>query len=212
MHKGVFITATDTGAGKTYVSCALAKALKKKGVNAGVMKPLASGARSDAKKLLKAAGINEPLDKVNPVFLKYPLAPLVSARLEKKSVNLNPIWKNFKYFQKKYIFNIVEGIGGILVPIKKRYSLLDMIKHFNLPVIIAARPGLGTINHTLLTVKQLCAEKINVIGIIISGGKGKTIAEKTNLQVLRELTKLPVLELRFGKGIDLDKNKWIMGK
>jgi dethiobiotin synthetase len=212
VNKGVFITATDTGAGKTYIACSIARALKSNNISVGVMKPIASGSKSDAKKLLKAAAIIEPLENVNPVFLKYPLAPLVSARLERKDINLKHVWQNFKYFRKKYDFTIVEGIGGVLVPIKNNYSVLEMIKDFNLPVIVAAKPKLGTINHTLLTIEKLRENSIKVLGIIISGRIGERLAEKTNAKILRELAGLPVIELAYKKEINLSKNKWILQK
>ena len=88
MIKGIFVTGTDTESGKTYIACKIAEFLVKKGIKVGVMKPVASGLRDDAKKLIKAAGIKEALDTVNPVYLKHPLAPLVSARLSKRKINL----------------------------------------------------------------------------------------------------------------------------
>jgi|AGTN01.2.fsa_nt_gi Dethiobiotin synthetase len=84
MYKGLFITGTDTGVGKTYISSAIARAAKQYGFSVGVMKPLSSGDRDDARALIDAAGVSDPLDRVNPVFFKYPLSPLASAELEGK--------------------------------------------------------------------------------------------------------------------------------
>lgn len=211
MNKGIFITATDTEAGKTYISCKIAEELVKMGIKAGVMKPFASGSRSDAIKLIKASGVKDKIEKVNPVYFKYPLAPYSSALLEKLKVDLSLVWKSYKVLSKKYEFMIVEGIGGLVVPIKKDYSVLDLIKGFKLPVLVAAKPGLGTVNHTVLTVQKLQQNKIKVLGIILSGKRKNTISERTNPQIIRTLTKLPVLEVPYDKTINLRKNKWLLG-
>ncbi|MBN1621225.1 MAG: dethiobiotin synthase [Endomicrobiales bacterium] len=212
MNKGIFVTATDTEVGKTYISCSIARALKKRGVSVGVMKPIASGSRDDAFKLKKSSRIKEPIERINPVFLIYPLAPLVSARLSCQKINFSKINRSFKYFKKKYRFNIVEGIGGLMVPIKKGYMVIDMIKDFSLPVVVVSRPNLGTINHTILTVEALRRKRIRVLGIILNGKRRPGLAEKTNPGIIREVTKLPVAEVPFGRKLDLDKNKWILGE
>ncbi|MFC1500919.1 dethiobiotin synthase [Elusimicrobiota bacterium] len=220
MYKGIFITGTDTEIGKTYIACSLAKAIKHILPNVGVMKPIATGNRSDIIKLKNASNINQNLDIINPVHLKHPLSPLVSAKLSKKSINLKKIMKAFDLLQKTYKFNVVEGIGGIFVPIAKDYFVFDLIKRFELPVIIVASPSLGTINHTLLTVNKLRQEKIKIAGIVLSGLKEKSkkrfnpyfLAEKTNPEILRKLTGLPVLEVPHKKKINLEKNLWLIGK
>lgn len=211
MKKGIFITGTDTGAGKTYVACEIAKALKARGINTGVMKPICSGDRGDVKKLIKAAGVEEGVEKVNPVFLKAPLAPYISAKLERKKIDLYLIRNNFKYLKDKYKFLVVEGAGGTLVPVTKKYFMIDIIEEFGFPAIVVAKPFLGTINHTLLTVEKLRAKGIKVAGIILSGGKNNTLAEKTNPGLIREITGLPVVVLKYGQSLNIRKNKWITG-
>jgi dethiobiotin synthetase len=211
MYKGIFVTATDTEAGKTYISCRIAHELVKMGVQTGVMKPFASGSRSDAYKLIKASGAKDKIEKINPLYFKFPLAPYASAVLEKKKVGLSLVWKSYKELSKKYEFMVVEGIGGLLVPIKNDYNVLDLIKGFKLPVVVVARPGLGTVNHTLLTVQKLKQNKIKVLGIILSGKRKNSISERTNPQVIKTLTGLPVLEVPYGKTINLRKNKWLIG-
>lgn len=212
MYEGVFITGTDTGIGKTYVACALAKLLKNKKVSFCVMKPVCTGDRNDARMLIKASGVSEPLDKVNPIFLKYPLAPYVSARISNKKINLKNVWKSYNYLNSRYEFIIVEGVGGIEVPITKNYFVTDLIKDFSLPVVVVAGPSLGTINHTLLTVKRLKEKRCNVAGIILCGLKKSGLAERTNPKVIKELTRLPVLEVKNKKGFDLNKNLWLIKK
>lgn len=209
MYRGLFVTGTDTGVGKTYVACALAKALRTAGISVGVFKPVATGDRNDARQLIAASGVKEPLDRVNPVFVKIPLAPMVSARFTGWPLDISPVWKAYAGLRKKYEFTIVEGVGGLLVPVNEKTTVLDMIKRFKLPALVVARPVLGTINHTLLTVRELRRAKVDIAGIVLSGVKKTTLAEKTNPSVIHELTGLPVLELPpYGK-INLKENPWL---
>ncbi|MDR2425689.1 MAG: dethiobiotin synthase [Endomicrobium sp.] len=211
MYKGIFITAIDTGVGKTYVSCTIAEAAKKAAISCGIFKPVSTGNRNDAKILIKASGVNEKAKTVTPLFYKNPMSPYGASLLENKKIDLNAAYKGLQYFLKKYEFTVVEGIGGLMVPLKKNYFVIDMIKKFNLPVIVVARFGLGTLNHTLLTADKLksCGQK--VLGIILSGKINKSdISAKTNAKIIREITKLPVLELGYNEKIDLKKNAWII--
>lgn len=213
MQKGIFITGTDTEVGKTYVSAMIAEALSKTNISCGVFKPIATGNRDDAETLIKAAKIKESPQTVTPIFFNNPMSPYGASLLENKVFDMKKVQKTFKYFINTYDFTIVEGIGGLLVPIKKNYFVSDMIKSFNLPAIIVARFGLGTLNHTLLTWEVLKKEKIKIAGIILSGKRNKKdISVKTNAKLIKEITKLPVLELDYNQKIDLEKNKWILGK
>jgi dethiobiotin synthetase len=119
--------------------------------------------------------------------------------------------KAYIRLRKKYGFMVVEGAGGIYVPVKKGYFVFDMINEFKLPVVVVAKPFLGTINHTLLTVNKLKSEGIKVLGVIISGGKNKTLSEKTNPKMITQLTGLPVAVLGYKEEIDMRKCKWILG-
>jgi dethiobiotin synthetase len=212
MIKGLFVTGTDTGVGKTYIAAAITRALRAYGIQPGVMKPIASGDRSDARALITAAGAREALDVINPIFLKYPLAPMVAARLSGVTLSLNPIWKSLALLKMKYAFTIIEGAGGIMVPVTEKESMIDIIKKCGFPVVVVGKPDLGTINHTLLTVDKLRREKIKIAGIILSGRTRSTLAEKTNPEILRELTGLPVLEVPSKGTINLKQNVWLLGK
>ena len=211
MNKSIFITATDTEAGKTYVSCKIAEALKDSGINCGVFKPVSTGDRNDAEKLIKAARINEKPETVTPVFFRNPMSPYGASLLEGKgkAFNLIKVCEGYKYFINKYDFTVVEGVGGLLVPLKKDFFVNDLIKRLCLPVIIAARFGLGTINHTLLTVDKLKRDGIEIAGIILSGKKnGRDVSAKSNADIIKKLTKLPVLELGFNKQIEVQSSKF----
>lgn len=192
--KGVFIAGTDTGVGKTYVACALAHALRKKNIDVGVMKPFATGSRQDVVLLRRAAGVKDSLDRVNPIFLKKPLAPWVAARLEKRKIKNQKICNAYSLLKERHSFMIVEGVGGLLVPIGKNFFVLDLISQLKLPVILVARAGLGTINHTLLSLGALRRKKIRVLSVILSN-TGQSLAEKTNPDVLKHFSNVPILSL-----------------
>jgi len=202
--RGVFITGTDTEVGKTVIASSLAMYLCSKGMKVSVMKPIETGCKirskilapSDGINLKYASGSDLSLSYIAPSRYKNPLAPLPASRIEKKPVNLKRIQECFKVITKEGDFCIVEGMGGLMVPITKDYFVRDLIKSFALPLVIVTRPLLGTINHTLLTVEAAKKEKINISAIVINEfhKKSKNIAEKTNPEILRELIPdIPIL-------------------
>ncbi len=214
MNRGVFITGTDTEVGKTVVSAGIAGALKTRGINVGVMKPVATGAMmtedglisNDAQFLLKSIRCDGPRELINPVSIELPLAPLVACRLDGLQIDLNKITDAFQRLTKTKDFVVVEGIGGVWVPITEDYFVCDMIEELGLPVIVVARAGLGTINHTLLTIKALQDRGIVVKGFIINGinEKEATIAERTNPEIIEEISRIPLLGvLPFDPKIDV---------
>ena len=207
MPKGIFITGTDTGVGKTYVSCLLIKALRNKKINVGAMKPIqCSGSDSDF--LIRAN--NSKIDKklVNPYFLKLPVAPLVAFNKEKIKFIKFKILEAFNILSQKYDFVIVEGIGGLAVPITENYFVTDLIKDLGLDLVIVSRPGLGTINHTLMSINLARNHSINVRGIVINNFKKNklSLAEKTNPEVIKNLTKIPILGIVNNKARNLPKD------
>jgi len=208
--KGIFVAGTDTGVGKTYIACIISGILKNNGINVGVMKPACSGSRSDVKKLLKAAGIRENVELVNPLYFKHPLAPYVSARLERKKVDVKKALTVFRKLCSKYDFLVVEGAGGVQVPITEKYFVSDMIKNFGLPVILVARPALGTINHTLLAMEKLERMNVKVAAVVLSNGRGRGPAERTNPAVLRKLAGLTVFEIKNNERKNMEFEKWLL--
>jgi dethiobiotin synthetase len=192
---GIFITGTDTGCGKTYVTILLAKYFISQGIDAGVMKPISTGPRSenDAYVLRRELNLKDPIDLINPVKLKYPLAPYPAAMKEGKRITLDKIFKAYKKLSRQHEMVLVEGIGGVAVPINASYAVIDLIRDLGLPAIVVARAGLGTINHTLLTVSALRQERIEILGIIMNGFKGKELSEKTNAEIIGKLGGVPVL-------------------
>lgn len=193
MKKGIFITGTGTEVGKTFVAGGLISALKKRGIRVGVFKPYAAGSRADAVLLKKKAGMGEALDVINPVFLKYPAAPMVSAQKEKKKINTGNVIRLFRELIKRYQYMVVEGIGGVCVPVTGRYSVVDLMRDIRLPVLVVADAGLGTINHTCLTCRELLRSKIHIAGIVLNRYRGSSLAERTNTAVVEQLLHIPVL-------------------
>lgn len=203
MNKGLFITGTDTGVGKTVIAGALIAALRSRGINACAMKPIETGCVPSGKNLQPSDGsflkdmaqMDEPLNHITPLCFESPLAPLVASEIEGKEVDLEKIENHFIKLTDKYDATIVEGIGGLLVPIRRDYYVIDLIRDLQLPTIVVARPSLGTINHTLLTVKYAIKEGLTIAGIIINFSrfpKGD-IAEATNPQAIQQLTDIPLL-------------------
>lgn len=193
--KGVFITGTDTGVGKTYVGRIIAERLKKKGVLVGVMKPISCGGRADAILLKKSAGIDDPIDDINPVYFRNPVSPLVASRIEKKKISIDRILRVYKDLRGRHRFLIVEGAGGLLVPIKERFYMADLARMFGLPLIIVSRPTVGTINHTLLTIRIARQYGLKILGFVIDYTEKcrKGLAEKTNPSVIARLGKVRFL-------------------
>jgi dethiobiotin synthetase len=208
--KGLFITGTDTGIGKTLVSAGVARLLLNHGVSVGVFKPIASGGTvsEDGKLLQTSARLpNSAYDGIVPFHYKQPLAPWVASWKEGK-VDLAKIEKAYQKAKASCNFLVVEGVGGIQVPITQDFFVADWMIKWKLPVLVVARAGLGTINHTLLTVEALQRRKIKVMGVLVNGYTGKGIAERTNVKALKKLLKVPVYgplkhNLRYRKDLDL---------
>jgi len=194
-YRGIFVTGTDTGVGKTYVSGIIAESLKKHGIDVGVMKPVACGDRGDAVLLKSRAGSNDPMDLINPIFFKKSLAPYVAAKLEKRKIDFSKIRMCYEKLRTRHDFLIVEGVGGLLVPITEKYYVADLAKEFNLPLVIVARPNLGTINHTMLTINCARSYGLKILGFYtnynISYKRG--LAEKTNANTIDLLGKIKYL-------------------
>jgi dethiobiotin synthetase len=198
MPSAIFICGTDTGVGKTLITAALCAYLNQNGIRAGAFKPLESGCapskgmkrhlrRADSEFLKKTADMPEALDDINCYYFKEPLAPGVAAQLNHQVVSFAKIKAAFTKLKTRYDVILVEGAGGLLVPLSGQKTNLDLIKFLDLPVLVIARLGLGTINHTLLTLRELHHHKIPVLGVILNEGSQKgTAADATNPSVLRK--------------------------
>ena len=224
MSKGYFITGTDTGVGKTLVAGGLAALCKNKGLNVGVMKPVATGCKrvnntlvsDDAVFLKFLAEVEDEYELINPVSLEQPLAPIVAARLSNTKIDTDKINTAYDTLCERHEYMIVEGIGGLLVPIDEYYFVVDMAEEMELPLIVVCRPTLGTINHTLLTVSYARQHGLEVKGIFVkeSAENCDTIVKDTNTDEIKRLTGLPILgTIPFHKQLDTkDYNRELLVK
>jgi len=203
MRKSLFITGTDTGVGKTYVAVGLIRAFKNMGLNICPMKPVETGCRkrggnllpSDTFKLIHSSGTKEMLDRINLYRFRHPLAPGVAAEIEGIAIKKKKILSSYRYLHKKYDITLVEGAGGVMVPVYKKYLFIDLMKDLNAPALIVTRPGLGTINHTLLTIDALRVRGVDIVGVVINYSliKRKGLSERTNPEVLEKIGRVPLL-------------------
>jgi len=184
------------------VTAALAAWCRGQGLDVGVMKPVATGdpGRSrDARLLIDAAGAQDPLELVNPVCYRDPLAPYAAAVRAKRPVDWAGIRRAYRQLAARHDVMLVEGIGGLLVPLSRRRTVADLVKMLELPVLVVARLRLGTLNHTLLTVRQARREGLKVLGVVLNSAEGPAtsrdgrLAEQTNPAVLRDCLSVPVL-------------------
>ena len=203
--KSLFISGTDTDVGKTYITAGLAVTLRKMGLDVGVMKPFAAGTAQkkgfkseDIEILSKAAQVNDPENLVNPQFFKIPASPYTAWKKLKIKPKIPTVLTNFKKLSKLHDLMLVEGMGGIMTPILKNYFITDLIKEMKIPTIIVTRSKIGTINHTVMTIKMCEKYKIPIKGIIINNfDKGYTVKELTrdlqNLTGVKVLGSIPFL-------------------
>lgn len=174
--RGIFVTGTDTGVGKTIVAATLARLLRMNGISVGVMKPVTSGCREengrlvsdDALLLCQAAG-TELSDDVAPYRLREALAPADAARIDGVRIDFSAIKASFERLAATYQYVIVEGAGGLMVPLSGGLLVADLARELELPLLVVARPGLGTINHTVLTCFSAQQLGLQVAGVIVNG-------------------------------------------
>lgn len=200
MKSGVFVTGTDTEVGKTFISSLLVKGLRDYGINAGYFKGVLSGAieedgkliPEDAKEVCEISGLKEEYNNMVSYTLKNPYSPHLAAHIEEVDINIQKIIFDYKNMMNKYEFLVVEGSGGVISPIKiegdEIILLEDIIRNLGLSTILVARSDLGTINHTMLTVKYLNSIGVEVKGIILNGYDEDNIIHKNNRKVIERLT------------------------
>ncbi len=200
--KGYFITGTDTSVGKTVVTACLLALNRQRGLDTGFMKPIETGVKefsseenSDAKFLLTVSGNKDSIEEVSPIRLKPTASPLQATRITGQTIDISLILENFRRLQTKHDRMLVEGIGGLLVPLTTNYSVSDLIKDMSLPLIIVSRFSLGTINHTLLTVKAAQETGVKIAGIILNHSEDRPLneIELGQASLIQELSNVPIL-------------------
>lgn len=211
----LFVTGTDTGVGKTFVSCLIAEAIRGEKIRVGVIKPVETGCEekngilipSDGFALKNASGSHDSIETVVPFRFRTPLAPFMSSLIEKKGISISKIKKTCLKIFKEHELTIIEGAGGLLVPINKNYTYLNLIKDLKADTIIVAGNKLGVINHLMLTIFCLKKNRIRPLLVILNNlSPKKDIAEKTNFTALQKLpVGVPVIELDYNKGEEFKK-------
>lgn len=204
MAKGIFIVGTDTDVGKTVVTAGIMHILRSNGYNATYFKAALSGALEvdndlipgDTELVSEVSKLQEPYENMTPYIYKAPVSPHLAAKLENNPIDLKVIRSKYNYLKEKYEFIVAEGSGGIICPLiedeRGIYTLENFIKDLNMSVIIVARSGVGTINHTVLTVKHIENLGIKIKGIIINNYK-EELPYSDNIRIIEKLTKIPII-------------------
>ncbi|MEG1254646.1 dethiobiotin synthase [Clostridium sp.] len=204
MAKGVFVVGTDTDVGKTIVTAGLMHVMRSNGYNATYFKAALSGALEignelipgDTKLVSEASKLEEAYANITPYVYRASVSPHLAAKLENNPMDLEIVREKYAYLKERYDFIIAEGSGGIVCPLiddeRGLYILGDLIKDLNMSVIIVARAGVGTINHSVLTVKYIEALGIRIKGIIINNYKEDLICDD-NIEIIEKLTKVPII-------------------
>ena len=204
MTPGVFITGTDTGIGKTVVTAALCGCFIRQGVSVGVMKPIETGLSSlrsglsDAVRLKAAAQSGDELSLIRPYAFRTPVAPLTAGRLERNPIRLRKLFAAFNLLRARHGLLLVEGVGGVHVPVTTTEDVLDLIQRMRLPVIVVGRVDLGGINHARLTIDALRMRRIPVLALFLNrtartAGVTAARQERSTVRLLRELVQVPVI-------------------
>jgi dethiobiotin synthetase len=170
---GLFIAGTDTGVGKTIVTAGLAAALREDGLEIGVWKPVMSGALahedgSDAAFLHAFSGVADLPDEIAPLVFPQPLTPLLAARAANHELTMEQVLQGGELLKKRHRFLLVEGAGGLAVPLTETEMMIDLARKLGLPLLLVARDGLGTINHTLLSVWYAREKGVPVAGVLLN--------------------------------------------
>jgi dethiobiotin synthetase len=202
MSKGYFITGTDTGVGKTVVTALLARVFSKRGLRVGVMKPVETGCPREGGHLMpqdslflrQVSGCTAPQELVTPYTFAEPLAPAIAAELAGSTIEMKRIRECYEQLLAEHDVVLVEGAGGLLVPLTAQLSMHDIAIELNLPVLVVACNKLGAINHTVLTV-TVARERSQVLGIVLNHIQPpeNDLAMQTNADALRRWGKVPLL-------------------
>ncbi|MCR2805204.1 dethiobiotin synthase [Paenibacillus soyae] len=198
--RGLFVTGTDTGVGKTVVTAAIAAALREDGWIAGVWKPVQSGGllgggTTDAECLLRWSGVAERPEAIAPFSYEAPLAPMLAARLAGVKLTLEEVVAAGAPLAERYEVLLIEGAGGVAVPLAEDALVADLIAELRVPALIVARAGLGTINHTLLTAAYLRQRHIPIAGVVLNDGASASAdpSAVTNAELIEQYGGLKVL-------------------
>jgi dethiobiotin synthetase len=214
LSRGVFVTGTDTGVGKTVVACALLRALAARGVDVMPMKPIAAGAsrhsgrwaNDDTVALLRAAGRDETrVDDVTPILLREPMAPHIAAARENRRIGLEPVRSAFQRLAANGEFVVAEGVGGFVVPLDRALDTVDLVRVLGLPVLLVVGLRLGCLNHALLTARAIAVARLPFAGWIANTLDATMAVPDENVAALEERLQAPLLgRLPLQANLDLE--------
>jgi dethiobiotin synthetase len=205
------VTGTDTGVGKTFVTSGLLRFSRSIGINSVGMKPICTGDHKDVRQLLEACGSCEPEHLINPVWYRTPVAPYSASIIEDRLIDLGSIRDAFEHLASRHSSVLVEGAGGIAVPILAHYDFRDLARDLGLNVIIVAANRLGVLNHARLTVEAIRAAGLKSSLIAMNSLQAESdISQSTNLSVLESLVDVPVLGVEHNQDqfADLARKLW----
>lgn len=207
MGQAILITGTDTGVGKTFFTCGLAQWLKFYGYKVGVMKPVETGCElrdgtfypGDAWRLREASACAESIERICPYCLPEPLAPSIAAARAGVKIDIDQLLEVFEAIKGAHDITLVEGAGGLMVPLAPSYTFADFARVAKLPIIVVAANRLGVINHLLLSLEHASCMGLTVLGYVLNRLSNEpSLAAETNGEVLMGLTGVPCLgELPF---------------
>ncbi len=202
----LFVTGTDTGVGKTVLTALLTAHLRQSGVPASALKPFCSGGRGDAELLRSVQDNDLALDEINPFYFAEPLAPLVAARRHRRRIVPADVLSHIRVIEQKLAKRfksrrpvlLVEGVGGLLVPLCEKLCVLDLILRLRCEVLVVAPNKLGTINHSLLTLRTLREAGIKRVRLVLMEPPSPDPSCRSNPRLLAELiSPTPLFRLPF---------------
>ncbi|MCD7740483.1 MAG: dethiobiotin synthase [Candidatus Gastranaerophilales bacterium] len=216
MTKKIFVTATGTDVGKTYISALIIKKIREAGINCGYYKPVLSGVESccgkltasDVNYVVKTANIPCSPDSCVSYWWEEAVSPHLAAERAGIEINIKKILSDYKEACREYEYLLIEGAGGITCPLKlnngEKYLLKDLIKDFGVNILIVADAGLGTINSILLTVEYARMNKISIDGIILNNYEQENFMHRDNLKQIEYLTGIEVISTVVRNGVDIE--------
>ena len=181
-----FITGTDTGVGKTVFTVLLLKFLREEGAHAAALKPICSGGRDDARKILAVMRGTLSLDEINTWHFRTAIAPLLAARKEKKALKLAPVAAHIRAMQKRFDILLVEGAGGLLSPLGENFNSRDLMMALNATPFIVAPNRLGVVNSVLLTLEALPKKLRAKARVVLMPQRKRDISAKSNAGLIAE--------------------------
>ena len=194
------VTGTDTGVGKTYVTCGLVRFARAKGLDSIGMKPICTGNNEDVRQLLQACSFCEPEHLINPVWYRTPVAPYAASVIEDRLIDIGAICEAFEKLATRHSIVLVEGAGGIAVPILADYDFRDLAREIGLRVIVVAANRLGVLNHTRLTVEAIRSAGLECSLIALNSVQCEPdISQATNMPLMETILDVPITAIEHNQ-------------